>query len=85
VLRRRDRAAGSRYEEDVDLFAVGQLAHARDDVERALAVGVNQDDARALHGRTCHQHGERNVDHDVSTGSQSPSYLFGLGGGIADE
>jgi hypothetical protein len=69
----------------VDFLALGQLAHSCDYVERAVAVGVDEDDARALNGRSRDEHRERNIDDGIAAGPQSPRDLFGFRGGIADE
>jgi hypothetical protein len=49
----------------VNFLALGQLAHPRDHVERALTVCIDQDNARALHGRSRHKHRKRDIDDRV--------------------
>ena len=66
LLERRHCAADLREEENVDGVGIGKLTHACDRVERALTVGVDEDDARPLHRDPRHEHRERNVDHHVS-------------------
>jgi hypothetical protein len=66
LLQGGERFAWGRDEDDGDLFGLRQFAQPRDGLEGPVAVGVDEDETRALHGDTGHEHREGNVDDDVS-------------------
>ena len=73
VLGARHGAAGPPEKEDVDVVGARDLAHAGGHVERAGAVGVEQDDPRALHGDARDQHRLRHVDDRATRARAAPA------------
>lgn len=85
LFRARNGSARGRHEEDVDLLALGELAHPRHDVERSLTVDVDEDDARSLYRCARHEHRKRNIDDGISARAEGPRHLFGFCGRITNE
>ena len=61
LFRSRDGSTGTDDIKDVDVVAIGELAHPLDCFECALGVCVDKNDPGGLHGNACHEHGRGHV------------------------
>ena len=78
-------AAAAAEVHEVDRPRAGQLAEARELVEDALGVDVEEDDVRALGGDARREHRDRHVDDDVARAAQRVADALGLGRRVTDE
>jgi hypothetical protein len=80
-----DGATRARNEEDVDVFGVGQFAHALDSVQCTAGVGIDENNPWMLHCNTSDEHRRKDVDHRVTRFSESARHALRLEARVGHE